>query len=98
MVIHGTPGAVCEVAWNSASARLADPEKVAWAWHVPGTPRREAGEMQYFVRRDSGGRFTADVNIVTELADGTAWWHGTSGRRLRESRSSLQCPAAHRLS
>ena len=70
VVVDGTPGAVWEVAWNPASARLADPDNVAWAGHVPGTPLREAGEMQYFVRRHSGGRFTADVNIVTELADG----------------------------
>ncbi len=70
VVIDGAPGAVWEVALDAASARLADPEWVAWAGHVPGTPLRQAGEMQYFVNRHPGGRFTASVDRVTELADG----------------------------
>ena len=70
VVIDGAPGAVWETIWDPASARLIDPENVAWSGHVPGTPLRDAGEMQYLVRRHPGERFTASVYMVTELADG----------------------------
>lgn len=69
VVIDGAPGAVWEAVWDPASARLIDPELIAWSGHVPGTPAREVGEMQYFVHRHPGGRFTASVSMVTELAD-----------------------------
>jgi hypothetical protein len=70
VVIDGTPGEVWDAAWDPASARLTDPEHVAWSGHVPGTPLREAGEMRYSVFRHPGGRFTGSVYMVTELADG----------------------------
>lgn len=70
VVIAGAPEAVWEVVWDPASERLKDPERTAWAGCVPGTPIREAGEMQYFVYRRPGGCFTAAVLMVTELADG----------------------------
>jgi hypothetical protein len=70
VVIDGGPGAVWETVWDPASARLKNPQLTAWGGHVPGTPKWEAGEMQYFVYRHPGGRFTAFVCMVTELADG----------------------------
>jgi hypothetical protein len=95
VVIDAAPGAVWEAAWDPASARLIDPERTAWSGHVPGTPMREAGEMQYFVRRCPGGRFIAAVHIVTELADGYRAVTRHVGRRLRTSTSSPRCPAGH---
>ncbi|MBV9446730.1 MAG: hypothetical protein JO345_12655 [Streptosporangiaceae bacterium] len=53
--------------WAAESVRLIDPEHVAYAGHVPGTPEQEAGEMQYMVRRHPGDRFTAAVHVVREL-------------------------------
>lgn len=70
VVVDGAPSAVWEAVWDPASARLIDPERVAWSGHVPGTPVREVGEMQYFVRRLPGGRLRASVCTVTELAYG----------------------------
>ncbi len=70
MVIHGAPDAVWATVWDPVSSRLLDPEHIAWSGHVPGTPTREVGEMQYFVNRHPGGRFTTSVVMVTELADG----------------------------
>lgn len=70
VVIDGAPGAVWETVWDPASARQIDPEHVAWSGQVPGTPVREVGEMQYFVRRLPGGRFSVSICMVTELADG----------------------------
>ena len=70
VVIDGTPGAVWATVSDPVSTRLIDPERVAWAGNVPGTPMREVGEMQCFVDRHPGGRFDASVTMVTELAHG----------------------------
>jgi hypothetical protein len=70
VVINGAPGPVWATIWDPVSSRLLHPERIAWSGQVPGTPTRKAGEMQYFVNRHPGGRFTASVLMVTELADG----------------------------
>lgn len=70
VVIDGAPGAVWATVWDPVSSALLGPKRVVWAGHVPGTPLREVGEMQYFVSCAPGGRFTASVIMVTELADG----------------------------
>ena len=54
------------------TARLVDPDNVAWAGHVPGSPQRAPGEMQYCVMREPDGRFTARVTIARELTEGRA--------------------------
>lgn len=69
-VINASPGEVWEAVWDPASLRLMSPELVAWSGLVPGTPQREAGEMQYLVQRLADGRFTASVGILTELTYG----------------------------
>ncbi len=58
---------VWEAVWAAESVRVIDPEHVACAGHVPGTPEQEVGEMQYMVRRHPGDRFTAAVHVVREL-------------------------------
>lgn len=65
--INAPAAAVWEVVWAPESARRIDPGNVADAGHVPGTPEREVGEMQYTVRRHPGDRLTAAVHVVREL-------------------------------
>jgi Polyketide cyclase / dehydrase and lipid transport len=67
VLIEGSAAAVWEAVWAPETARLIDPGLVACAGPVPGTPERAVGEMQYFVSRHSGGRFTAAVHVVREL-------------------------------
>jgi hypothetical protein len=69
-VINADPGAVWETVWATDSSRLIDPETVAWAGTVPGTPQRSVGELQYTVNRHPDDRFTADVYLVKELDEG----------------------------
>lgn len=82
VLIDRAHGAVWATVRDPVSSRLIDPERTAWSGHVPGTPTREVGEMQYFVGRHPGGRFTASVMMVTELADG----HRAVTRELGYSR------------
>jgi hypothetical protein len=70
VVIDGAPGAVWATVWDPVSSRLIDPKRCVWSGNVPGTLMREVGEMQCFVSRAPGGRFSASVTMVTELADG----------------------------
>lgn len=71
-VIHAPAGAVWEAVWAPESSRLMNPGQVAYAGHVPGTPQRRAGEMQYHVHRHPDERFTAQVSVVTELVEGVS--------------------------
>jgi hypothetical protein len=69
VLINAPVGPVWEAVWAPDTVRIIDPEHVAHAGHVPGTPQREVGEMQYFVRGHARDRFTAAVHLVTELAE-----------------------------
>ena len=71
-VVNADAATVWEVVRAPETARLIDPDKVAWAGHVPGSPRRAAGEMQYCVLREPDDRFTARVTIARELTEGRA--------------------------
>jgi hypothetical protein len=66
-LINAPVAAVWEAVWSPESVRLIDPGHIAYAGHIPGTPEREAGEMQFAVRRHPGDRFTANVRVVQEL-------------------------------
>jgi hypothetical protein len=68
-LISAPASAVWEAVWAPESAVFADPGHVACAGHVPGTPQRQAGEMQYTVMRRPGDRFTAAVHVVKEVTE-----------------------------
>jgi hypothetical protein len=71
-VVNADAGTVWEIVRAPETARLIDPDNVAWAGHVPGSPQRAAGEMQYCVLREPDDRFTARVTIARELTEGRA--------------------------
>ena len=71
-VVHAPAAAVWEAVWAPESSRLMNPAHVACAGHVPGTPERRAGEMQYYIHRRPDERFTAQVSVVTELVEGVS--------------------------
>lgn len=70
--IHAPAGAVWEAIYAPESLRLMKPGQVAYAGHVPGTPERNAGGMQYVVYRHPDERFTASVSVVTEVVEGVS--------------------------
>jgi hypothetical protein len=69
-LIKAPAGPVWEAVRAADSARFVDPEHFADAGHVPGTPERAVGEMQYHVSRHADGRATAAVHLVTEYVEG----------------------------
>jgi len=71
-VIHAPTAAVWETVFAPESFRRINPGKVAYAGHVPGTPERKAGYMQYVVYRHLDGRFTASLSVIMELAEGVS--------------------------
>lgn len=71
-VIHAPTAAVWETVVAPESLRLMDPARVVYAGHVPGTPERKAGYMQYVVYRHPDERFTASVSVLMELAEGVS--------------------------
>lgn len=71
-VIHAPTAAVWEAIYAPDSLPLIAPEEVAYAGHVPGTPKRKTGEMQCVVRRHPDERFTANVTVVTEVVAGVS--------------------------
>jgi len=71
-VIHAPTAAVWETVCAPESLRLMNPGNVAYAGHVPGTPERKAGYMQYVVYRHPDGRFTASLSVIMELAEGVS--------------------------
>jgi len=72
VLVNADAGAVWETVRAPETARLIDPDNVAWAGHVPGSPQRAPGEMQYCVMREPEDRFTARVTIARELTEGRA--------------------------
>lgn len=65
VVINAAPADVWKVVRDPES----EPGRYAWEGRVPGTPRQESGEMRCTVGRHPAGRFTACVEVVTELTD-----------------------------
>jgi len=66
-------------------AGVDNPDGFIFGGRIPGTPARQAGEMQYSVRRHADGRLTARALQVREVADRqsilvqdtcTTWWEG----------------------
>jgi hypothetical protein len=60
---------VWQAIYAPESDLLTDPGHMICAGQVPGTPTRQVGEMQYFVRREDDGRLWASACVVTELTD-----------------------------
>jgi Polyketide cyclase / dehydrase and lipid transport len=71
-LINADPDAVWETVWAPETARLIDPDTVAGAGHVPGSPQRAPGEMRYRVMREPDDRFTARVDVAREVTEGRA--------------------------
>jgi hypothetical protein len=71
-VIHAPTAAVWETVHAPESLRLMNPGQVAYAGHVPGTPERKAGRMQYVVYRHPDERFTVSLSVVMELVEGAS--------------------------
>jgi hypothetical protein len=71
-VIHAPTAAVWETICAPESLQLMNPGQVACAGHVPGTPEREAGYMQYVVYQHPGRRFTTSLSVIMELAEGVS--------------------------
>jgi hypothetical protein len=69
VVINAAPADVWEVVRDPGVSPESEPGRRAWQGRVPGTPRQGTGEMRCVVHRHPGGRFTAYVEVVTELAD-----------------------------
>lgn len=69
-LINAAAETVWEMVWAPETSRLIEPDTVAWAGTVPGTPPRAVGEMQCTVERKPDDRFAARVYIVSELTWG----------------------------
>jgi hypothetical protein len=69
VLINAAAGPVWEAVHAPESARLIHPEHIAYAGHIPGTPEREIGEMQYGLERRPGGRLIAAIHVVRELTE-----------------------------
>jgi carbon monoxide dehydrogenase subunit G len=69
-LINADAETVWEMVWAPETSRLIDPDTVAWAGTVPGTPLRAVGEMQCTVERRPDDRFDARVYTVSELTWG----------------------------
>jgi len=68
VLINATP----EVVWEHICApesMVRDEPTTLYAGYVPGSPHREAGEMQYVVHQEPDGRLTGDVIVVEDIAD-----------------------------
>lgn len=72
VVVHAPSAAVWEAVVAPETLCLMNPQQVAYAGHVPGTPEREAGHMQYVIYRHPDKRFTASVSVVMELVEGVS--------------------------
>jgi hypothetical protein len=71
-VVHAPAAAVWETVVEPETLRRVNPQQVAHAGHVPGTPQRKAGDMQYVIYRHPGERFTANVSVVMEFTEGVS--------------------------
>ena len=70
-LIRADASRVWDIVGAPASLRHADPQRVLCAGHVPGTPGRQPGEMQYYVHGHPAGdgRMTASVYVLTAAED-----------------------------
>lgn len=71
-VVHAPAAAVWETVVAAETVRRMNPQQVAYAGQVPGTPPRTAGHMQYVIYRHPGERFTANVSVVMEFTEGVS--------------------------
>jgi carbon monoxide dehydrogenase subunit G len=88
VLVNADAGTVWEMVRAPETARLIDPDNVAWAGHVPGSPQGAPGEMQYRVMREPDDRFTARVTIAREL---------TGGRAVTQRLGSPRMEVRHRV-
>jgi Polyketide cyclase / dehydrase and lipid transport len=86
VIVHAPLDLVWEAVYEPGSiAGLDNPDGFIFGGRIPGTPERQAGEMQYSIRRHADGRLTARALQVRELAHRrsalvqdtcTTWWEG----------------------
>jgi uncharacterized protein YndB with AHSA1/START domain len=70
VLISAPVAQVWEAVSAAETAPVVAPESLAFAGHVPGTPKQQVGEMQYFLFRPvADGRLAATVHVVRELTD-----------------------------
>jgi hypothetical protein len=67
-LISAAPVTVWEAVQSPETARSLGPSPAIYSGYVPGTPRGEAGEMQYFVSRRTDGQLRAAVVVVSETS------------------------------
>jgi hypothetical protein len=67
-LITAAPGTVWDAVQSPETARSLGPSPAIYSGYVPGTPRGEAGEMQYFVSRGTDGQLRAAVVVVSEIS------------------------------
>ena len=72
--VAGLIAAPAEQVWEAIYApdtlSIALPEEVLCGGHVPGTPERQVGEMQYEIARNADGQLWPSVSVVTDLVPG----------------------------
>jgi len=71
-VIHAPTAAVWETVCAPESLRLMNPGSVAYAGHVPGTPERKPGYMQYVIYHHPDKRFTVNLSVIMDLVEGAS--------------------------
>jgi hypothetical protein len=66
--VSADPASVWDAIASPDFARFLDPSSTIHSGYVPGTPREEPGEMQYFVDRRNGGQLTGSIVVVSEIS------------------------------
>jgi carbon monoxide dehydrogenase subunit G len=69
-LIAAPPEQVWEAICAPDTLSIALPEQVLCGGHVPGTPERQVGEMQYQITRNADGKLWPSVTVVTDLVPG----------------------------
>jgi carbon monoxide dehydrogenase subunit G len=69
-LIAAPPEQVWEAFYAPDTLSIALPEEVLCGGHVPGTPERQVGEMQYQITRNADGKLWPSVSVVTDLVPG----------------------------
>jgi hypothetical protein len=86
VAIGAEPGSVWELLYSPRTAQLIGPRPAAFSGHVPGTPLRQPGELQYFLRPRPDGTLSAGAIAVTDYDGGLR----TTAQRLGPPHDELR--------